>query len=97
MNRSDLIYRIAARFPRLQFKDADAGIKTILNALSNALSKGGRTEIRGFGSLVLKYKAPRKGHNPKTGASVSVPAKYVPHFKPAKTLRAQVNNSGATL
>lgn len=96
MTRSDLIDRISARLPRLQFKNADDGVKTILDALSDALSKGVRTEIRGFGSFSLKYKAPRKGHNPKTGASVSVPAKYIPYFKPAKKLRHQVNNDGIT-
>jgi integration host factor subunit beta len=92
MTRSDLIDRIAAQFPQLQFKDAELGIKEILDALCTALSKGGRAEIRGFGSFVLNYKPPRNGRNPKTGVKVMVPAKYVPHFKAGKELRERVDH-----
>lgn len=63
----------------------------ILDALSDALSKGGRAEIRGFGSFGLNYRPPRQGRNPKTGAKVKVPAKYVPHFKPGKELKERVD------
>jgi integration host factor subunit beta len=92
MTRSDLIGRIARRFPQLQFKDAELGVKEILDALCTALSKGDRAEIRGFGSFVLNYKPPRNGRNPKTGVSVKVPAKYVPHFKVGKELKERVDN-----
>jgi len=64
----------------------------ILDALSNALAKGERVEIRGFGSCGLNYKPPRQGRNPKTGAKVKVPAKYVPHFKAGKELRERVDS-----
>ncbi|OZO45671.1 integration host factor subunit beta, partial [Pseudomonas fluorescens] len=57
------------------------------------LADGERIEIRGFGSFSLHYRAPRVGRNPKTGESVSLPAKHVPHFKPGKELREQVNAS----
>ena len=92
MTRSDLIDRIAAQFPQLQFKDAEEGVKAILDALSNALAKGGRAEIRGFGSFRLNYKPPRNGRNPKSGEKVMVPAKYVPHFKAGRELRARVDS-----
>jgi integration host factor subunit beta len=92
MNRSDLVSRLAELHPQLQLKDAESAIKVIIEALSNTLSKGGRVEIRGFGSFGLNYKPPRNGRNPKTGAKVSVPAKYVPHFKPGKELRERVDN-----
>lgn len=91
MTRSDLIDRIAAQFPQLQFRDAEESVKTILNALCTTLSKGGRAEIRGFGSFALNYRPPRNGRNPKSGVKVIVPAKYVPHFKAGKELRERVD------
>ena len=57
------------------------------------LSNGERIEIRGFGSFSLHYRPPRSGRNPKTGDSVSLPGKHVPHFKPGKELRERVNDS----
>ena len=91
MNRSDLIDRLAQLHPQLQLKDAELGVKIILEAISNVLSKGGRVEIRGFGSFGLNYKPPRQGRNPKTGDKVKVPAKYVRYFKPGKELRERVD------
>ncbi len=65
----------------------------MLDHMTEALSNGDRIEIRGFGSFSLHYRAPRIGRNPKTGDSVTLSAKYVPHFKPGKDLREQVNES----
>lgn len=90
MTRSELIERIAGSQPELLLKDAELGVKVILNAISASLSKGDRVEIRGFGSFSLNYRPARKGRNPKTGASVKVPAKYSPHFKAGKELRERV-------
>ena len=58
-----------------------------------SLAKGDRIEIRGFGSFSLHYRAPRVGRNPKTGESVELNGKYVPHFKPGKEMRERVNAS----
>lgn len=91
MNRSDLIERLANRYPQLQSKDAELGVKVILDAMSNTLAKGDRIEIRGFGSFALNYRPPRTGRNPKTGEPVKVPAKYMPHFKVGKELRERVD------
>lgn len=91
MTRSELIEHIADLHPQLQLKDAELAVRVILDALSDALSKGGRAEIRGFGSFGLNYRPPRQGRNPKTGAKVKVPAKYVPHFKPGKELKERVD------
>jgi integration host factor subunit beta len=93
MNRSDLIARLAMLHPQLQIKDAEIGVKVIIDALSGTLSKGGRVEIRGFGSFNLKFRLPRSGHNPNTGNQVKVPAKYVPHFKAGKLLRERLRNT----
>jgi|TARA_B100000745_G_scaffold291782_1_gene231945 integration host factor subunit beta len=78
--------------PDLQFKDVESGVKMILDMMSDSLSQGERIEIRGFGSFSLHYRAPRVGRNPKTGDSVTLDAKYVPHFKPGKELRERVNS-----
>jgi integration host factor subunit beta len=93
MNRSDLISRLAELHPQLQVKDAELGAKVIIDALSNTLSNGGRVEVRGFGSFFLNYRAPRTGRNPKNGAQVKVPAKFVPHFKAGKELRERVSKN----
>ena len=92
MTRSDLIIELAAQYPELTAKDIELAVKAILEASSNALAKGGRIEIRGFGSFGLNYRPPRKGRNPKTGKEVLVPAKYTPHFKAGKELRERVDN-----
>ena len=57
-----------------------------------SLAEGERIEIRGFGSFSLHYRPPRTGRNPKTGAAVALPGKYVPHFKPGKELRERVSD-----
>jgi integration host factor subunit beta len=93
MNRSDLIARLAQLHPQLLIKDAELGVKVIIDALSNTLSRGERIEIRGFGSFALNYKSSRIARNPKTGNQVKVPAKYVPHFKAGKELRERINES----
>lgn len=93
MTRSELIAHLSEKFQNLSAKDIDLVVKTILDDLSRTLSNGGRAEIRGFGSFVLNHRPPRNGRNPKTGASVYVPAKYTPHFKPGKELRERVDAS----
>lgn len=93
MTRSELIARLAKLHPQLLAKDTDNVVKVILDALSTALSKGDRVEIRGFGSFGLNYRPPRRGRNPMNGDKVEVPAKYVPHFKAGKELRDRVNES----
>jgi integration host factor subunit beta len=93
MTKSDLIARLAERFPQLVAKDADFAVKMILDAMSEALAKGDRIEIRGFGSFALNYRPPRVGRNPKSGDKVSVPEKWVPHFKAGKELRERVDSA----
>lgn len=93
MTKSDLITRLSDRFPQLIAKDAEFAVKAILDALSEALTKGDRVEIRGFGSFSLNYRPPRLGRNPKSGEKVEVPEKWVPHFKAGKRLRVQVDQS----
>ena len=91
MTRSELIAKLADRFPQLLAKDADLAVKEILDAMAATLERGERIEIRGFGSFALNYRPPRIGRNPKSGDKVQVPAKYVPHFKAGKELRERVD------
>jgi integration host factor subunit beta len=93
MMKSELIERIARKQSHLAYKDIELAVKSLLEQMSNSLSSGERIEIRGFGSFSLHYRPPRSGRNPKTGSSVSLPGKYVPHFKPGKELRERVNES----
>ena len=93
MTKSELIARLAERFPQLVAKDADFAVKMILDAMSDALVRADRIEIRGFGSFALNYRPPRTGRNPKSGEKVSVPAKWVPHFKAGQELRERVDQS----
>lgn len=85
MTRSDLITRLADLHPQLLAKDIGLVVKVILEMLSNTLSKGGRVEIRGFGSFGLNYRPPRTGRNPKTGDRVKVPASTYRTSRPGRS------------
>jgi integration host factor subunit beta len=91
MTRSELIARLAERYPQLVAKDAEFAVRTILEAMARTLADGHRIEIRGFGSFALSHRPPRVGRNPKSGEKVMVPGKRVPHFKPGKELRERVD------
>lgn len=93
MTKSELIEKIAERQDQLPAKDVELAIKLMLDYMSQILATGERIEIRGFGSFSLHYRAPRIGRNPKTGDSVELAGKYVPHFKPGKEMRDRVNDS----
>lgn len=95
MTKSELIERIAERQDQLSPKDIELAIKLILEYMSQSLASGSRIEVRGFGSFSIHYRAPRIGRNPKTGESVELEGKYVPHFKPGKELRDRVNESAS--
>ena len=93
MTKSELVEVIASKQTQLSVRDVELAVKTLIDLMSNTLSSGQRIEIRGFGSFSLHYRASRLGRNPKTGESVSLDAKFVPHFKPGKELRDKVNDS----
>ena len=93
MTKSELIERITALQPQLAAKDIELAVKAIIEQMSQALAAGERIEVRGFGSFSLHYRTSRKGRNPKTGESVALEGKSVPHFKPGKALRERVNES----
>jgi len=92
MTKSELIDAIAKQQSHLAHQDIELAVKCMLEQMSQTLASGDRIEIRGFGSFSLHYRPPRQGRNPKTGASVLLAGKHVPHFKPGKELRDRVNS-----
>lgn len=95
MTRSELVEELSARFPQLTQRDAEMAVKCILDGVGDALNKGQRVEIRGFGSFSVTHRAPRQARNPRSGESVQVSSKRVPHFKPGKALRQAVDEQQA--
>jgi len=93
MMKSELIETLAEQQSHLAYKDVELAVRCILEQMSAALASGERIEIRGFGSFSLHYRPPRIGRNPKTGESVALAGKYVPHFKAGKELRDRVNDA----
>ena len=96
MTKSELIEALAKKQPHLALKDVELAVKCIIEKMNQALSSGKRIEIRGFGSFSLHLRPPRMGRNPKTGESVALSKKYVPHFKPGKELRDRVDAASGT-
>ena len=92
MTKSELIEILARRQSHLKAEDVDLAVKSLLEMMAGSLASGDRIKIRGFGSFSLHYRPPRLGRNPKTGDSVALPGKYVPHFKPGKELREKVSD-----
>ena len=99
MTKSELMIRLAELYTAnndstvLNAKDVEQSIKILVDTMTRALAKGQRIEIRGFGSFDLNHRPARVGRNPKTGEKVSVPEKYVPHFKPGKEFRERVDKA----
>lgn len=91
MTKSELIERLVDRQAHMTQRDVELAVKLLLDNVIGELADGGRVEIRGFGSFSVHHRPARRGRNPKTGESVDIPRKFVPHFKPGKELRERVN------
>jgi len=91
MTKSELVDIVAEVHDQTTRREAEVVVSEVIDAITGALSAGERVELRGFGSFTVKKREPRVGRNPKTGESVRVPAKLVPHFKPGKELRERVD------
>lgn len=96
MTKSELTERLFYRAKGLTQADVSEATNTILDAIHDTLTKGGRVEIRGFGVFGLSFRPPRMSRNPKTNEPVSVPGKHMPYFKPGKLLRLAVDQSAPT-
>ncbi len=91
MLRSELIARLAEESPDLRAEDLEKVVSVILEEIADALARGHRVELRGFGAFSVRKRKARTGRNPRTGETVHVDAKSVPFFRPGKELRARVN------
>ncbi|SFR07412.1 integration host factor subunit beta [Poseidonocella sedimentorum] len=91
MIRSELIQKIAEDNPHLYHRDVERIVNTIFNEITEAMARGDRVELRGFGAFSVKKREARVGRNPRTGESVSVEEKHVPFFKTGKLLRDRLN------
>ena len=92
MIKSELVQRIAAKNPHLYQRDVERIVNAILDEITNALARGDRVELRGFGAFSIKRRDPRLGRNPRTGAHVDVNGKAVPFFKTGKEMRERLND-----
>jgi integration host factor subunit beta len=91
MLKSNLIQRIASQNPHLYQRDIEKIVSAIFDQIIEALRRGDRVELRGFGAFSAKLREAREGRNPRTGAVVSVAKKALPAFKPGKEMRARLN------
>ena len=91
MTKSDLILRLAELYPHLLQRDIERIVGTVFDEITNALARGNRVELRGFGAFSVKQRDARQGRNPRTGEAVSVSEKCVPFFKTGKQLRDRLN------
>ena len=92
MLRSELIARLTEENPDLKSEDLERVVGVILDEIADALARGDRVELRGFGAFSVRQRKARTGRNPRTGETVKVEAKAVPFFRPGKELRARVND-----
>jgi integration host factor subunit beta len=92
MIRSELVRKLESENPGLKTHEVERIVDLFFNRIVDTLAEGGRVELRGFGAFSTRARDARKGRNPRTGESVDVPAKRVPHFKPGKDMRERLND-----
>jgi integration host factor subunit beta len=91
MTKSELILRLAELNPHLFQRDVERIVAAVFDEIANALARGHRVELRGFGAFSVKRRGARVGRNPRTGTSVDVTEKFIPFFKTGKELREKLN------
>ena len=96
MTKSELIAKIAYKYPTLYLSDIEKIVFTIINTVSNTISSGNRVELRGFGAFSVQHRKQRTGRNPRTGEAVNVEEKFIPRFKTGKELRLKLNKQENT-
>ena len=96
MTKSELILRLAEANPHLFHRDVERIVTTIFDEVAEALARGDRVELRGFGAFSVKHRPARAGRNPRTGAHVPVDQKSVPFFKTGKEMRERLNRDNGS-
>lgn len=91
MIKSELILRVAEIYPHLYQRDVEAIVNRLLDEIGDAMGRGDRVELRGFGTFSVKQRESRIGRNPRSGESVAVAKKHAPFFKTGKDLRERMN------
>ena len=92
MTKAELIEQVSEKVNGLTKRQTEIIVNTVFNSIRDTLARGEKLEIRGFGSFRIRSRRHREGRNPKTGTSVSVPAKRVPFFKAGKEMKEMVDN-----
>ena len=93
MTKSELIARVAVRYPALLQRDIERIVNSILNEISGVLTSSGRVELRGFGAFSVRKRDPRRARNPKNGQEVFIGERSAIYFRTGKQLRERINNS----
>jgi integration host factor subunit beta len=93
MKKSELVQKLAKRFPHLYQRDVELLVNTVLGEISSALVDGRRVELRGFGAFSIRQREARKARNPKTGKEVQIGERMAIYFRTGKELRERINNS----
>lgn len=89
MNKGELVSSVAAS-AGLTKKDAEKAVAAVIDSITDALTKGDKVQLVGFGTFEVRARAARTGHNPKTNQAISIPASKVPAFKAGKALKDTV-------
>lgn len=91
MTKSELVARVAARYPNLNQRDIERIVNTLLGEISNTLAHDGRVELRGFGAFSVRKREPRRARNPKNGQEVFIAERFAIYFRTGKQLRERLN------
>lgn len=91
MTKSELVLRLAKKYPHLYQRDIETLVATIFNDISTTLVEGGRVELRGFGAFSIRKREARKARNPKNGQEVNIGERYAIYFRTGKELRERIN------
>jgi integration host factor subunit beta len=96
MTKSELILKLSKRYPHLYQRDVEVLVNTILNSITDALTQGGRVELRGFGAFSVRKRDARKARNPKNGTEVYIGQRHAIYFRTGKELRERINKAAST-
>lgn len=91
MTKSELIQRLAKKYPHLYMRDIEKLVNTVFGEISEAMCSGRRVELRGFGAFSVRERNARAARNPRTGEKVQVGTRYAPYFRMGKELRERLN------